>query len=291
MSADDHQNVLDIKGEDDFAKRVEVASAERAVVVDFWAEWCAPCRVLGPVLERVVESFAGKAVLAKVNVDENQALAAKWQIRGIPAVKIFKGGKVVKDLVGALPESELRRELSEVVPSEADDIAADARRLEEDGEFIEAADRYRRALALRPGHPSATIGLARIAFGNGDYEEARELAEAIDLLAPEREDAEGILAMLGFSEACRDAGGKTAIEERLAREPENLDLVFGLGCCLAAARDHRAALDQFLAVVERDKHYSDDAAKKAMVSVFGMVGQRSELADEYREKLTRLLYS
>ena len=291
MNTKDTGADLDIRGEEDFAARVEAASAHRVVVVDFWAEWCAPCKVLGPVLEKVVESFADKAVLAKVNVDENQALAARFHIRGIPAVKVFKEGKVIKDLVGALPEGELRRELSEAIPSEADDLAADGRSFEEDGKLTDAADRYRQALTLSPGHPSATVGLARIAFAKGEYEQARELAESVDRSAPQREEAEGILAILEFSKRCRDAGGEAAIEERLAKEPKNLDLVFGLGCCLAAARDYRAALEQFLAVVEKDKHYSDDAGKKAMVSVFGMVGQRSALADEYREKLTRLLYS
>ena len=152
-------------------------------------------------------------------------------------------------------------------------------------------DRYRKAIALRPGHPSATVGLARIAFGNGDYDAARKLAEAVDQLTPQREEAEGILAILSFSERCAKAGGRAAIAARLGKEPDNLDLAFSLACCLAAAKDYRAALNEFLAVIEKDKHYRDDAAKKAMVSMFGILGQRSELADEYREKLARLLYS
>ena len=282
---------LDIKGEEDFAARVEAASAQRVIVVDFWAEWCAPWKVLGPVLDKVVRSYAGKAVLAKVNVDENQALAAKWRIRGIPAVKVFKGGKVVKELVGALPESELQRELSEVMPSAADDLVAEGQGLEKDDKPEEAEARYRKAIAVRPDHPPATVGLARIALSEGDYDAARKLAESVDQAAPQREEAEGILAILSFSERCAKAGGRAAIDERLAAEPDNLDVAFSLACCLAADKDYRAALDQFLKVIEKEKHYQDDAAKKTMVSIFGIVGQRSELADEYREKLTRLLYS
>ena len=283
--------VSEVKGEEDFDRRVVAASSDHVIVVDFWAEWCAPCLVFGPVLEKVVHGFAGKIRLAKVDVQENQALAERWQIRGIPAVKVFRDGKVVKDLVGALPESELHRELSDVIPSEADKCVTEGDRLEEEGNLEEAAANYRRALDMQPTHPRAMIGLARIAMGRGDHDTARKLAEAVTPSSSEREAADGILALIAFWEGCEEADGRQAIDERLGAEPDNLDLVFGLACCFATEKDYPAALEQFLKVIEKEKHYREDAAKKAMVGIFGIVGQRSELADEYRERLTRLLYS
>ena len=102
---------LDIKGEEDFAARVEAASAQRVIVVDFWAEWCAPCKVLGPVLDKVVRSYAGKAVLAKVNVDENQQLAGEFGIRSIPTLLVFKKGIVADQMVGAISKDDLKAKL------------------------------------------------------------------------------------------------------------------------------------------------------------------------------------
>ena len=109
--------VFDVSA-DSFAQDVLAASATRPIVVDFWAPWCGPCRMLGPILEKVVTSLQGKMALAKVNVDENQELAAQWHIRGIPAVKVFAGGKVVGEFVGAAPEPEVLRALEAALASQ-----------------------------------------------------------------------------------------------------------------------------------------------------------------------------
>ncbi len=283
--------VFDIKNEDDFERRVTAASSDRAVVVDFWAPWCAPCRLLGPALENVVRSLGGKAALAKVNVDENQGLAAKWNVRGIPAVKVFKSGKVVKELVGALPEAELRRELSRIIPSEADELVGEADRLAQEGNTRAAEDGYRKAIGVEPGHAAASVRLARIALEKSDVVAAKRLAESVGLSAPEREEAEGLLAVIGFAEECQKAGGRPAAEAQVKAQPDSLDARYRLACCLAAEKRYEEALGHFLAVVELDRHYNDDAAKKAMVRIFAIVGQRSRLADDYRERLTRMLYS
>jgi putative thioredoxin len=283
--------MFDIKDEDDFERRVTASSSARAVVVDFWAPWCAPCRLLGPALENVVRSLGGKAALAKVNVDENQGLAAKWNVRGIPAVKVFKSGKVVKELVGALPEAVLRRELSSIIPSEADELVGEADRLAQEGNTRAAEDGYRKALGVEPGHAAASVRLARIALEKSDVAEAKRLAESVSLSASEREDAEGILALVGFVEECRTAGDRRAAEKQVKTDPGNLDAQYRVACCLVVEKRYEEALGNFLAVVERDHHFRDDAAKKAMVRIFSIVGQRSRLADDYRERLTRALYS
>jgi len=288
---ENEEHVFDVHTEEEFERLVIAASSEHVVVVDFWAPWCAPCRTLGPVLEKVVQSFHGKAVLGKVNIDENQSLARKWRIRSIPAVKIYKSGKVVKEFIGALPENELRRELSSMIPSEADELVAEGDKLAQQGDIKGAEGCFRKAIAVETGHPSAAVRLARIAFDNGNYEEVRELAESVSGSADEHEEAEGILARIDFSERCKKEGGRVTLGKRLAKEPENLDLMYALACCLASEKKHKDALDHFLKIIEKDKHYQDDAAKTAMVRIFSIVGQRSELADEYRERLTRQMYS
>ena len=134
---DDEAWTYDV-GEEEFRHEVIAASSECSVIVDFWAPWCAPCRVLGPALEQIVRSYEGKVRLARVNVDENPQLAAEWGIQGIPAVKIFRGGGVVAEFVGALPEAELKRKIADAIPTRADELVGEGDRLAAEGKGGEA---------------------------------------------------------------------------------------------------------------------------------------------------------
>ncbi len=281
--------VYEVK-ESEFGERVILASSERVIVADFWAPWCAPCRMLSPILEKVVKPFEGAMALAKVNVDEAPGLAAQYGVRGIPAVKVFRNGKVAAEFVGLKPEGEIRETLSRLVPSEADDLADRARELENSGRLQEAGPLYRRALAEVPNHPGALLGLARLSIDKGDFEDAREAASRVAEGTSERGDAEGLLARLDFMSGCAQRGGKAAAERAAAEPPDDLDALYGLAACLAAEEKYAEALAVFLRVLERDRHYGEDAAKDAMVRIFGIVGQRSPLADDYRSRLARVLY-
>lgn len=247
--------------------------------------------MLGPALEKVVGAFHGKAVLAKVNVDENRELAGTWSIRSIPAIKIFKAGKVAKELMGALPEADLHRELSQIIPSEADTLVAKGDRLMEAGKADQAEDCYIKALADEPGHSASLVRLARIAMAKPDFAEARRLAAEVGVASDDREEAETVLSMIAFAEDCWTTGGVEAAEPAAKSEPENLDAKYRLACCLAAAKKYDDALSLLLVIIERERHWSDEKAKKAMLKIFGIIGQRSPLADDYRERLTRTLYS
>jgi len=276
--------------EDDFEQRVVAASTECAVVVDFWAPWCAPCKMLGPVLEKVVTLYQGKVKLAKVNVDENQGLAAIWKIQGIPAVKIFRAGKVAGEFVGALPESKIKRQLAAVIPSETDELVLEGDRLEEKGNRELAETNYRKALELTPRHPQATLKLSKIFFEKGDYQQAQNLAETVGPDADEYEETQAVLARIGFIEECSKQEGLVICEERLAKNPADMDSRYALACCLAVEQRYEESLENFLKIVETDKHYNEGAAKEAMVRIFSIIGQRSKLADEYRTRLSRMLY-
>ncbi len=274
--------------ESDFEERVLRASAERAVVVDFWAPWCGPCRMLGPVLERVVESAGGALALAKVNVDENQALAARYGVQSIPAVKVFVNGQVATEFVGALPEEEVRRILSAAAPSDADKLVAQGDQLAAEGKTDEAEAAYRDALAKDPRHAAASLRLARIALDKGDAAEAKRLAEAAK--ADAREDAEAILARIEFLETCEQAGGLEAAQAAADAAADDPDKLYALGCCLAARGRYEDALETLLRSVQLDKDHRDAAAKKAMVQIFSLVGPKSDLANEYRSRLASALY-
>jgi len=161
--------VFDV-GEQDFMQRVVERSREVPVVVDFWAEWCGPCRALGPALEKAANAREGKIELAKVDVDQNQSLAQSFGIRGIPAVKAFRDGRVAAEFTGAIPPTEVERFFDGLVPSEADELASGA-----DEESL------RRALELEPGHAGAAVALARLLVELAALDEQRTLASS-DLL-------------------------------------------------------------------------------------------------------------
>jgi putative thioredoxin len=154
-------NIIDVS-EQTFAREVVERSREVPVVVDFWAGWCAPCRALGPVLERLAEEADGSWVLAKVDVDANPALAQAMGIQGIPAVRAFKDGREVAEFTGALPEPAVREWLEQLGPSPADFAYEEGAALEAAGRLDEAADQYRRALAEAPGHNAAATALNRV---------------------------------------------------------------------------------------------------------------------------------
>ncbi len=281
--------VFDVSA-DEFGEKVIKASTSATVVVDFWAEWCAPCLILGPVLENIVRSYNGEVLLAKLNLDENPRMASEWGIQSIPAVKIFRDGKVVGEFIGALPETEVKRQIDAAVPSPADEMTEDGLRLLEQGNVSEAEKRFRRALEVDPRYPLANLKTAQILLDKGYLKQAAEFASKVEPDAAEYPQAARLVSQVGFMQHCQDGGGAEAIARRLQQDPSNLDIQYAQACCLAAEGQYEKALEALLAIVQADKHFRDGAARGAMVRVFSLVGERSDLADRYRPKLAQALY-
>ena len=233
-----------------FAELVVARSHELPVVVDFWAEWCGPCKQLTPVLERAVGERAGRLELAKVDVDGNPRLSAEFRVQGIPAVKAFRDGRVASEFNGALPPAEVERFLDALVPSEADRLVARG----------EEAD-LRRALELDPAHAPARRGLGRLLVVRGETEAALELLEGLP----------GDFVADGLAARARLAG-----HEGLAAAFEAWD-----------AGDHARALEGLhAALADPDLR---DAARRMMVAIFTELGADDPLAREYRRRLSAAL--
>lgn len=281
--------VVDLK-QDQFEAEVVEKSRTTPVLVDFWAPWCGPCRSLSPVLEKLAEEYAGDFLLAKINTDESPDLALAFQIRSIPQVVLFQEGQAVDQFAGALPEAEIRRFLKPWFPTEVDKLFAQAQGKLEAGQKEEAQGLLEQVVALEPRHSAAHLALARLLIGSRQVEEARTHLEAIPFLADEREAADRLEQAIGFQEDCEAAGGQAFLRQALQEDPKDLAARMALGGCLAAAGRYREALEEFLAVVARDKHYREDSARKAMLALFSLVGERSELAEEFRGRLARTLY-
>jgi len=267
-----------------FAQAVLAASTEKPVVVDFWAPWCGPCRVLGPVIEKVAAEFGDEVVVTKLNTDENPRTAGQFRIQGIPAVKAFRNGRVAAEFTGAVPESQVRAFFQKLVPTAAERAAREAADLaSQDPQAAEAG--FRQVLATAPANSDAIVGLAAILVARGETAEAEDLLDR----APADRRAKVLKHRL-FLEGFARKHGAEDIEGEARRAPADPRARYRWGVLLAARGQHEGALDELLESIRLDRAFAEGAARKAALAVFDILGLDSPVTREYQRRLSSLLF-
>ena len=266
----------------DFEAEVLDASRDIPILVDFWAPWCGPCRVLGPVLEKLAAEPDAAWRLAKINTDARQDLAAAYGIRGIPAVKLFVDGEVVDEFTGALPEYAVRQWLEKALPSEGKRLLEQAQMELAAGETEAAEQTLRRVLASAPDDAAARVLLARLVVFD-DPDEAEALLSGA-----------GAFAGPGFVQI-EEAVTNLIPLLRRARQPDTLPDEPGRDDYRGAldalsANDFDAALERFIAVIQQNRYYDDDGARKACVALFNVLGPDHPATRKHRRTFDRSLY-
>lgn len=269
-------NIIDVT-DASFEEEVIENSYETTVVVDFWAPWCGPCRTLGPILERLADEPGSNFILAKLNVDENPAIAMAYGVQGIPAVKAFLDGEVVDEFVGALPESRVRAFINRVAPDEDTLILEEVEAMLDELEWHEVEETLRDA----PPSPIVSLGLAKALLGQGEGCEAKELLENI-VEAAIYSEAQRLLPLANylceFDQGNR-AGDIPAIEAQYWHVVE-----------LLRRNNIEAALDGLLEVLRADKKYRKGEVRDVIVALFALLGDHHPLTRRYRSELAMILF-
>ena len=275
-----------------FAKDVIEASRQQPVIVDFWAEWCGPCRQLGPALERVVTAAKGAVKMVKIDIDKNPVFAGQLRVQSIPAVFAFVDGKPVDAFMGALPESDIKAFVARLAGppggGETAELLAMAQESLKLGDAAGAAQAFAQVLREDPQNATAIAGLARVYLSGGDAERAQEiLAMAPEgAKSAELDSVRAALALAG--EAASDVA---EFEQRLAADPNDHEARLELAKALAGRGNMADAADHLLKIIEVDRAWNDEAARKQLLTVFEAAGPTSDVAKQGRRRLSALLFS
>jgi putative thioredoxin len=264
-------------------------SLETPVLVDFWATWCGPCKTLGPVLEKLAADYNGAFVLAKVDVDAEQELGAAFQIRSVPTVMLVKDGQLVDGFPGALPEGQLREFLKHhgIEPAAAEQEAAAETAPAPVDPHAEVM-RLRKAIEAEPDKAELRLDLALALLQTGAASEAEHLLDALPANLATDDRTVKARARLGFAALLKDAPPAEVLEAAIAADPADLRARHLLGVRRLVSGDAEAGLQQFIEMLQRDRAYADQLAKKSLIDAFRVV-EDEDLVGRYRRKMSSLL--
>ncbi len=264
-------------------------SHKRPVVVDFWADWCEPCKTLMPLLEKIANEYAGAFLLAKVNADEQGMIAQQFGVRSLPTVMVVQGGQPVDGFVGAQPETQVREMLEKYLPKPWDGPLQEGLEALQRGEAREALTPLRRAWDESGKRPDIAVAYASALIESLRLDEAEAVLDEIRL-ADQDAAYEQARAQLELKREAAKSPEMEALEKKLEDSPDDLDLRHQLGVQYSNGGRFREAMDEFITILEKDREHGDGATKRLLLDTIAALGKGDPLAAEYQRKLYSLLY-
>ena len=281
-----------------FMQDVVEASKERPVIVDFWAPWCGPCKTLGPQLEEAVKAANGAVTMAKVNVDENQAIAGQMQVQSIPTVFAFSNGQPVDGFQGAVSASEIKAFVDRVVAANGgevesglDSAVASAEQMLDDGDFEAAIETFSAILEEDANNIKSYIGLIKCHIAVGGLDQAEAILNGIPLEISQSPEIEAVHAQIELAKQARDAGPINELALLVEKNPDDNDARFKLAQALHGAGQVEDAVDQLLELFKRDREWNDGAAKAQLFTIFEALEPNNEIVLNGRRKLSSLIFA
>lgn len=264
-------------------------SHKRPVVVDFWAEWCAPCKTLMPLLEKIAKEYEGAFLLAKVNADEQPGIAQQLGVRNLPTVMVIQAGQPVDGFAGAQTESFVRNMLEKYLPKPWDKLVQRGTDLIEQGDFMAALTPLRQAWQESRQQHEITLTYVHALIESLRLDEAQTVLDGIRL-ADQDAGYEQLRAQLEIKREAAKSPEIAALEQQLEASPENLDLRYQLGVQYTNNGQYREAMEQLVTILRKDLNHGDGATKRMLLDAIAALGKGDPLAVEYQRKLYSLLY-
>ena len=287
MNAGD--NVFDASGES-FVDLVVEASREIPVLVDFWAEWCGPCRALTPMLMGLADEFAGRFRLAKVNTELEPRLAADHGIRALPTVTLFRDAMVVEEFSGLQPESFIRSLLEEHLPRASDAQRERAGTLAANGDAAAAIGVLRLAVQEDPANHRAQLDLCALLVGADKLDEAEHCLRGLPANRQHEPEVQALHARLRFARIASEAPALEELTATVESDPRDCEARYQLCARRAAMADYAAAMAGLLEILRRDRTFRDDAARKGLLAIFEVLGSEDPLVKQYQSEMALVMY-
>ena len=275
--------------EQNFAAQGIEASHQQPVLVDFWATWCGPCQSLMPILEQLAQSYQGKFLLAKVEIDSQQGLASQFGVRSVPTVKLVKDGQIVDEFTGALPEGQIRSFLDKHIAKESDQLMQQTLVLYQQGDTETALAQMGQILKADPDNLNNKIIYANILLREQHVDEAKKWLASLPAEANDNPQVQAMQAQLEFIHIVENAPDMASLQQQLVNDPDNTEARYQLSAHAILQGQFEIAFEQLLEVVKRDRQYQDDAGRKALLKLFDLLGDQHELVGSYRRKLAMAL--
>jgi len=282
--------VVDIQDSAHFEQQVIEASKQQAVLVDFWADWCQPCKVLIPLLTQLSNEYQGAFILAKVNADEQQELVAASAVRNLPTVRLYKDGVMVDEFMGAKPESELREFLDAHIENDSSNKINEALALSAAGDYEQATEVLKLLNQEDPSNTGVYIAIAKVYLQSGDFENCEAVLKALPANVQVTDEAKKVQDELNLARATSDAPEVDELLSQLDNDPDNHGVRVQLANQYIVSHQYEQALESLFYILIRDMNFQEGEAKEAVLKIFEILGPQEPLTRKYRTKLATLLY-